>query len=98
MEEKNTFKLLLNDKSFSISSNFRFINDVNPDIFKELINKKQYKVQSRISEKVFTSFINNWITNEPPNITHENFSEYEQLSNEFDRLKDIITLFKYENP
>lgn len=94
MEEKSTYTLILNGKSFSIPSNFHLINDVNPDIFQTLKNKKQYKVQSNISEEVLTSFISNWVKNEPFNITHDNFSEYEQLSNEFDRMKEIITLFK----
>ena len=89
----DAFKLVLKSKIFKISSNSRYINDVDPNIYSILISQGQYEIRSEVSEETLEGFINHWITQELPNINSNNIFEYIKLSNEFDRMKDIVNLF-----
>lgn len=92
-QENSSYNLILKCKKFIIPSQFSSLKDINPNIYKELKEKGTYHIKSRVKEDTFQSFINNWIYNEIPLINYSNFPEYEQLSQEFDRMKDIIQLF-----
>lgn len=92
--EENKFELFLQSKSFTIPSNFRYINDIDLNIYNTLLETNKYIVKSDVSEEVLQSFIKNWVYQELPIINQKNFSEYKKLSKEFDRMKDIIQLYK----
>ena len=49
-------------------------------------------MKSNVSIEVFDSFIKYLLKKETPNINSNNFFEYEELSKEFDFMKDIIQL------
>lgn len=95
--EKGHFKLILKSKDFLIPSDFNYINNVRKDIFISLFTKQQYKVKSYVNEGVFQSFINHWILKETPNINSSNYNDYLLLSEEFDRMKDLIKIYKAHN-
>ena len=76
--------LILNSEKFIIPSNFQYLPDINISIFKILLEKRKYEVRSNVSKKVFESFIDNWINMKIPNVTSDNISEFELLSEEFD--------------
>lgn len=86
-------KLLLKNKLFSIPSDFCSLNDVKSDIYKELISNRQYKVKSNVHVDLFQLFIDNWVYNKALDININNFFELVLLSEEFDRIKDLIQLF-----
>lgn len=88
------FELKLRSKLFSIPSNFRFFDDINPIIHKTLTEKNKYDVKSDVGEDVFQSFIRYLVYREPPIINKSNIHEYEKLSKEFDLMKDIIRLYR----
>ncbi|KAK8892760.1 hypothetical protein M9Y10_030001 [Tritrichomonas musculus] len=92
MEPK--FKLILNSKEFLIPSCFPSFNDANPHICSTLISKGQYRVKSSVSRLVFQAFLNHWVYNKRPNILIDNIDQYDSLSQEFDRMKDLICIFK----
>ena len=92
--ESDSFKLISKDKQFIIPSNFRFLTDVNPSIYSSLIESHEYKIFSNVNENVLQDFINNWVNNENININFNNFSQFQSLSQEFDRIKDLIEIFQ----
>ena len=94
MQCKTSFQLILNDKNYIIPSSFPSLQDVNPDIYQMLIKYYQYKVKSNVYESVFAEFLDNWIKNKTPNIDYYNIYDFEKLSEEFDRMKDIVQLCK----
>ena len=49
-----------------------------------------YEVKSNIREEVFILFINCWIYQEILNISPDAISEYDQLNQEIDCIKDFI--------
>ena len=94
MQEQNFFKLISKSKIFRIPSEFPSLTNVNPHIYSSLIKNKEYKVKSNVNSTVFVSFINHWVYNKTPDIRLDNFDEYCQLSQEFDRMDNIVQLFK----
>ena len=94
MQNEKEFTLILQSKAFKIPSSFPHLRDVDENIYKQLISINQYEVKSLVSEDVFQSFINHWIKNEMPNIQIDNFEQYNQLSQEFDRMNNLLLLFK----
>ena len=90
---QNTYKLILNSKTFHIPTNFQFLSDVNQDILMVLSTKHEYFVESKVSDNVFTNFINNWVRKEPLDLNISNIGEFNQLIHEFDLIKDQIQLF-----
>lgn len=93
MEEQNVFNFILNDKIFTIPSKFPSLNDVDPSVLEILKTKKEYEVESNVSNDNFQSFLDNWVKKEPLNLTVSNYYDYDQLSQEFDRIKEQIELF-----
>ena len=97
MIDKSEFFLFLNDKKISIPSTFACFDDVNPSIHESLIKTKKYEVKSEVREEVLLSFIEHWTTLKVPDIQPNTISEYTLLSNEFDRMKDLIQLYQKRN-
>lgn len=94
MQEQTTLTLILGTSTFEIPSNFRFLNDIKPDIYNTLMSTHKYDVKSKVSEEVLESFIRYWTKKEIPEFTENNISEYEKLSQEFDLMTDIIQIYK----
>ncbi|KAK8884317.1 hypothetical protein M9Y10_043425 [Tritrichomonas musculus] len=92
MQNEKCFIMSLNETIFKIP--FEFCQIFESRVYKAIINTKLYKVKSNVSEEVFNSFVK-YITNkELPNINSENFFEYEELSNEFDIMKNLINFYR----
>lgn len=92
--QQEEFKLILKSRIFLIPSNFRYLNDVNQEIYSTLLENKEYTIKSPASKKTTKSFIKHWITGEIPYINSENIAEYEMLSKEFDRMQDLLQIYK----
>lgn len=98
MTEGDSFKLIFRSKTYSIPQNFPFLSDVNGQIYKTLLTTKRYNVKSNVREDVFLSFINNWTSQEIPIFSIDNINDFEILSQEFDRMKNLIQVFKKHTP
>lgn len=94
MQEKSTYDIFLKFQRLEVPTNFPFLSNVNPNILQSLVKSGQYTVKSDVSEEVLQSFLNNWVTNDIPDINPDNFSEFDKLSQEFERMKDLIQIFK----
>lgn len=94
MQEKSTYNIFLKFQRLEVPTNFPFLSNVNLNILQSLVKSGQYTVKSDVSEEVLQSFLNNWVTNDIPDINPENFSEFDKLSQEFERMKDLIQIFK----
>lgn len=92
-EGKDAFFLNFNDEDFRIQHDSRYLFDINPEIFQELMNTHYYKVKSNVSPDVFNSFIKYFINRQVPIINSENFFEFQELSNEFEIMKNIIQIY-----
>ena len=94
MNDERPYKLILKSKIFRIPSDFRFMSMINEDIYAKLKIEGQYEIKSNAREKVFNRFIEYWINKKIPYISQDNIREYEDLSNEFGIMTEIIRLFK----
>lgn len=94
IQKDDMFELILKDSVILIPSSFRSISDVNNDIFAILTKDKKYYVKSNVSKDTFQIFLNHWIHKEIPRITINNYLELFQLSQEFNRMQDIVKLYK----
>lgn len=81
-------------KEFAIPSDVRYLNDINSDVYNSLLTTKRYIVKSNVQDETFKSFIRFWVKKEIPNLETVNISEYEQLSQEFGLMEDVISLYK----
>ena len=92
MNAQPSFKLILRSKEFQIPSNVKYLRKIPDDIRNSLFfnPNNQYYVQSNVSEEVFQSFVDYWINNTLPDIRKDNISEYLQISQEFNLLKELI--------
>lgn len=93
MHENNIFKLLFKQEIFTVPSYSPYLIDINPYIYQLLLMNGEYTVKSNVSKIVFQSFLDHWIYGKTPDINPLNISEYDQLSQEFDRMKDLIEIF-----
>ena len=93
MQKEKQLELILNDKSFPIPFNFPAINDVDQNIYLNLRTKNKYSIQSKVKEQILANFIDNWVNQTIPYITIDNISEYSQLSQEFNRMQNILKLY-----
>ena len=94
MDKKDEYSLILKARKFQIPSDFPTLNDINPYIYKTLIKTQTYEVHSNISDKTLHEFIEHWINYETPHLSQDNIQEFELLSQEFDRMNDVIQLYK----
>lgn len=91
---QKALKIILKEKEFEIPLDFRYFNDIHPDIRQILLKDKQYIVKSNVQEETLKSFINFWINKVIPEFTSSNLSEYDQLSQEFDLMKEVLSIYK----
>lgn len=91
---KHNRYLIFKNKKYQIPRIFLSINDVNQEISNCLKIKGIYEVCSKVSEEVFKSFIDHWTHESIPQISLNNIYEYEQISQEFDRMHDLIELYQ----
>ena len=91
---ENGYELILQSKIYKIPLIFPSLILINPVINNKLLIKKRYKVKSRVNEQIFTSFVNYLVNNVIPEICLNNISEYDELSQEFDIMHEIIQIFK----
>lgn len=94
MQGRQTFILLLNNYKIHLPTSFPSLQDVNPYIYENLINHYQYKVKSNVPFYALQSFVNNWVRNEKIIFDEFSFNYYCELSQEFERIEDIIQLYK----
>lgn len=97
MDDERLF-IHLRSTIFSIPSNFHFLTDINHDIYSKLMTQKKYKIKSNARESVCQSFIDYWVYNKTPKITILNISEYEDLSQEFEFMENLVQIFKMQSP
>lgn len=93
MLTQNTFKLILRNKNFFIPCNFTSIEDINQAIYKILLTKGEYEVNSDVNENILKLFIDNWVKQEAIDLNLENINEFDLLTQEFDHSRDQIELF-----
>lgn len=94
MSTCTAYHLVLGTKSFPIPTFFPNLSDVKPEILTALQTNGKYHVKSDVKEDVFDSFVKFWIQGEIFDVTKENYSQYHQLSQEFDMMKDVIELHR----
>ena len=94
MQGKKNFRLIHRAEILQIPSDFPFLSDVDPDIYKQLITKGEYNVKSKVEMFIFQSFIDYWVSKVVPLLNRSNVFEYSQLSSEFDIMKNIIQIFQ----
>lgn len=88
------FQILLKGKVFQISKDLPSLSHINQRIYNVLLEKGQYEVISTVKENNFQSFINYLVNKETPDICLNNVIEFDQLSQEFDIMKNIIQIFR----
>lgn len=92
-----SFELISNKKAFKIPTKFGQLRDVPNDIYNTLIfSKNQYEIKSKVKDEVLEFFVQYMVREEVPIIDIDNFSQYEELSNEFNLMKDLIQQKKNE--
>lgn len=94
---KSEFKLIFQNKIFIIPTNIKFFTDVDTKIYLSLINNHEYEIHSQVNENICQSFINHCFTGEIPHFNSDNISQYQLLSEEFDRMKDLIELYQIKS-
>lgn len=99
----NQFSLIFKDQEYIIPKKKRIICAVAEEVADQLLQNNKYIVKSVVSKETFQSFLNYWQNDEVlPDILSSNFHEYEELSQEFEMMRDILTtkkdspLFKIE--
>lgn len=92
--EENHYKLFLKEQIYEIPTEFTYLEDVNPDIYSILIADKRYNVKSNVTSEVFQSFIDHWVHQTTPEITPNNLHQYEELSQEFSVMQDLLQLYR----
>lgn len=88
------FKLLLDNRIFFIPSKILFLSDVGSNIIDAIQKDNKYYIESDVNESVLQSFVDHWMNKKIPDILISNFDQYYQLSQEFDRMKNLIQLYK----
>lgn len=95
--DKNAFKLIFNSEIFSIESDSIFLANIKLDIYTQLLINHYYEVKSNVTNEVFKMFLNYLLYQEIPYINDKNISEFDQLSQEFDQMKDIIQMYQIKH-
>ncbi|KAK8843683.1 hypothetical protein M9Y10_024746 [Tritrichomonas musculus] len=89
-----TYTLSLKSSKFTIPSDFLSITNVDPSIFEDLSKTHNYTIKSNVHEEIIEQFIDFWVYRKVPKISQENISEYEEISNEFQIMRNLIQVFK----
>lgn len=92
MQKPVSLKLYLNSRKYEIPPKFKRLLDVDDDIYSQLIYNPnhEYQVKSEVSEENFSLFLEYWTLGKEPLITSKNLIEYEQLSEEFKIMNEVI--------
>lgn len=80
-----------NDECDVLCSPNIFDRIANSDVKIQIINTHEYMFESKASQATVEQFFNYLDTGHLPEINAQNFFEYQQLSNEFDAMKDYLT-------
>lgn len=94
MELQGKYKLYLKSSVFYIPTSFRSLKDVDDEIYSILTTKQQYEVKSNVSEESFKKFLKHWVERKIPEMNENNIQDFQLLSEEFDRMKDLIEIFQ----
>lgn len=97
----NSIKLILNNTAFQLPCSRKLlikIPESKEDLFNELFVRHSYRVQSKVRNEIFQSFLNYWKEETFPQINSSNVIEYFQLSSEFGLLDDYFTSQKLKEP
>lgn len=97
MTEGRSIYLIFKSKKFLIPTGSSFLNRINSNICSILFENHNYVVKSIVSDDIFDSFFNYCVSNSIPDICNKNISEFQQLSQEFGVLKDIIQTYQKFN-
>lgn len=97
IKEEDTYKLIFKSKIIALPPNIDLTYGIDQSILTQLTSNKYYKVKSYVSKEVFELFIKNWTDGEIPLIDEDNIDEYEKLSQEFGRMKNLIRIFKQKS-
>ncbi|KAK8896976.1 hypothetical protein M9Y10_014906 [Tritrichomonas musculus] len=98
MQTEKKYNLMFKLKLFTIPSNIIALKDFDTNIYNILITEQLYEVKSNVHVELFESFIRHWINNETPDINLNNIDDFVLLSQEFDRMQNLIHLFQRKTP
>lgn len=93
MTNQNNVRLILGSKEFLITTDLSRIDYISSEIYSILKTKKEYKIKSNIREQTLIQFINHLVNKDIPKINNDNILEFEQLSDEFNHMKDLIEVY-----
>ena len=94
MNNQKYFKLILNSKIYQIPSDVVTTSNVDEKIYHTLIVDEKYDVKSKVTDYVFQQFIDHWVDQKIPDINFDNIIQFDQLANEFDRMKDLVRIYQ----
>ena len=96
--QQPSFKLIFNFNEFILPSPFKYLIEFPQDIQNSLIfnPEHEYRVTSKVSEKVFETFFKYLTNDEQPAIDMHNIHEFIELSHEFLVMSDIVSEKKRE--
>lgn len=86
-------KFILKDVTLELADNFHFFSNIDQKIYQTLISERQYIIKSQVCKETLESFINFCINGIIPDFS-SNISEYDQLSREFDIMRNLIQLYQ----
>ena len=93
------YAFLLNNKEYKVQFSLELFNKLGDAISEELVNKKKYFVQSKVSNESFQAFFD--FLNEKsqyPEINMDNYYDYFQLSEEFNKnLSDYLSRQEFDS-
>ena len=88
------FSIIFNSKSFQVPSDSHFLRKINPFIAQQLNIEGHYEVISKVKENIFISFMNYLIDGIIPDLNTGNISEFEEISNEFEVMDNLVQIFQ----
>ncbi|KAK8857671.1 hypothetical protein M9Y10_016078 [Tritrichomonas musculus] len=87
-----TYSFFLKNKEFKIPRDMEILLAFPREISNFFIQNEKYFIKSNATNEVFETFLNYMITKESmPDINSDNYDQYQQLSIEFDILKDHLS-------
>ena len=92
------FNIIFHLKHYQVPSEFTFFTKIDPTISKILQIEGQYEIKSIVSQKTSDEFISYLINGKIPDFNFDNISEFEQLSNEFDFMQDLVKMYQNKLP
>lgn len=91
-KSKTSYDLIFRNQILHVPKIQEIIISVSKRVADELLNSNKYIVKSNVSDDIFQNFVDFWIDNKKiPIIDHTNLTEYQQLSQEFGMLSELIS-------